>query len=686
MLQGFHEQWKESEKNDWESEQEDGTVVEGGEESEAKSVGEEGDMKKEGNDSEEEHERVEKKVNENVMGNDEIVAVDDASMEETLNNRETDATEDSPTATIHDEIQKEAMTKTAVVCGGEDNNGDNKPHQETTAYSIQGIDEEESSLVRDTPEGSEESPPEIILDMKHPADITAARHQEVEGEDVHAQIAESNANADSLDDATSTSESIEHQEITSDVVDPIDFEREYTTAKGAGDPMRNDSSISSSIDEVKSVRNASDVINIDPLLTTAPSVKSGQPDKEIINTTSSTGLGDRDDEGELGSIHHRSDTKMEDIASTEPPMKQMENASLSQATDETAKNYSKPKDDAAFTITETATNDIKPEKVISMSKEDSKAGTGRGLIEHEEITPTGKDGKESRGMEKSSSELYAMLSRRFPHASCMKDLEFQSFKSKTLPVHAGSGGSVGAGAKMEPIFTKITSEIKSVQITQHQYEHYISALKACYEAMFLDMVKDLDYIQASLDQRLSSLEQADFASLMRTKTHSNPSSFDRLSVFTSSLTAMVYRVASTPTIQEHSNVLCAASLAICLLLLWRAVRRNMVRGPGEKRIGDDADKDNEESTPVQLTSHSYNSNPQKKDRKHITKLTYRIPELIAENNLPPELIAENNLLPKLIAENNLLKKELMEVKCKLTDLQHEWHRNTYSVRRRRFTN
>ncbi|KAL3787159.1 hypothetical protein ACHAW5_004729 [Stephanodiscus triporus] len=115
MLQGFHEQWKESEKNDWESEQEDGTVVEEGEEYEAKSVREEWDVKKEGIDLEGEYEQVEKIVNENAMGNDEIVAVDDASIEETLNNRETDATEDPPTATIHDEIQKEAITKTAVI-------------------------------------------------------------------------------------------------------------------------------------------------------------------------------------------------------------------------------------------------------------------------------------------------------------------------------------------------------------------------------------------------------------------------------------------------------------------------------------------------------------------------------------------------------------------------------------------
>lgn len=645
MLQGFHEQWIESEKKDWESGQEDGTVEEGGENSEAKSVGEEGDAKKESMG--EENEEVE-----NVMGEGEIVTLDEASIDEMSNGREVVATEKTPTATINDE--KQNMSR-ATVAG--------ERQQETTVYSIQGIDGEES-VIREAPE-SDEPPPEIILDTKHSGDSAAAGYLGVGGEEVRIEIAESNANVVILDeDFTSTSDSIEHQEIASDV---------DIAENSAGDLIRHNFSINALIDEVKSVTDASDAIEIDSSRTTVSSVATSNSDEKISNTTSSVGSGDRDEKEEL-SRQHLSATKMEETALAETPMKQVDNISLSQATDESSKDNFKPKGYTASA--DTAKDDTRPEIVISVSKEDSKAAAGRGPIEHEVMSQTGKAGKESRGMEKSTGELYAKLFRRFPHALCMKDLDFQAFKSKTLPIHAGSGGSVGGGAKMEPIFTKITSEIKSVQIIQHQYEQYISALKACYEAMFLDMAKDLDSMQTSFDQRLSSLERADVVSVMRTKVHLNPSSIDRLSAVSSTYMAMVHQVASAPTIQEHSNVLCAASLTICFLLLWRTVR-NGVRGSRQKRDGDTEDKDNRKSTSVHLASNlSYNSNPQKNDRKCITKHIHQIPELIAEENLSPELISENNLL----------KKELIEVKCKLADtdeklrcleihhasLQHKW--------------
>ena len=668
MLQGFHEQWIESEKKDWESGQEDGAVEEGGEESEAKSVREEEDA---GNSVGEENEQVE-----NVIGEGEIVTVDESSIDEMSNGREVVATEKTPTATINDEKQNEAMSRTTVVGERVDRKKGDKPRQDTTVYSIQGIDGEESSVFRVAPE-SDEPPPEIILDTEHSGDSATAGHLGVEGEEVRVQISKSKANADILDeDSTSTSDSIEHEEIVLDVVDPIDVEREYIAENSAEDPMRNDSPVNALIDEVKSVTDASGVIKTDSSDTTVSSVATSNSDEEISNTTSSIGSGDRDEKEERGSRQHPSAINMEETALAETPMKQLGNISLSQATNETSKYNYKPKGDAASAVVDIANDDTRPEKVISVSKEDSKAAAGRSPIEHEVMLHTGKAGKESRGMEKSTGELSAKLLRRFPHASCMKDLDFQAFKSKTLPVHAGSGGSVGGGAKMEPIFTKITSEIKSVQITQHQYEQYIAALKGCYEAIFLDMGKDLDSMQTSFDQRLSSLERADLVSVMRTKVHLNPSSIDRLSAVSSTFMVMVHQVASAPTIQEHSNVLCAASLAICFLLLWRTVR-NGVRGSRQKRDRDTEVKDNRKTASVHLASNlRYNSNPQTNDRKCITKHIHQIPELIAEENLSPELISENNLL----------KKELIEVKCKLADtdeklrcleihhasLQHKW--------------
>ncbi|KAL3817720.1 hypothetical protein ACHAXA_002480 [Cyclostephanos tholiformis] len=631
MLQGFHEQWIESEKKDWESELEDGATVEGGGESEAKLSGEDGNMEIEGDT-----EVVEEKVNENVIGDSEIIAVDDSSIEVTQNNREADATEDASIVTVNYEVQSEFVSRTTVEGEQKGRKDSNRLHQETMASSMKEIGVEESSFVGQAPQGCDELLSEIDLDVKHSVEAAAAGHRGVEGEETQVQIAESNANNDILeDDYISISDNIERHKVASNVLDPINLEREYIPANGF---------INSSIDEVKSLIDASDVKKLDSLRITVPSV------------IAPIELGDRDEEGKV--VKHPSDTKMEKKALAETPMKQMDDVNHSQATDETAKDYSKLKGEETSALIDIAKNGTKPEKGISNPKVDSRAEADSGPIVHEVLTDSEKDGKERSGIEKSTGELYAKLSRRFPHASCIQDLEFQAFKSKTLSVHAGSAGSVGGGAKMEPIFTKITSEIKSVQITQHQYEQFISALKTCYDAMFLDVVKDLDSIQENFNQRLSSLERDDFVSVMRTNGHLSPSSFGRSSVFPSTFTAMMHQIASATKIQERSNIFCAASLAICLLLLRRITQRNKVSGPGDKTIRNNGFKAIGKSTSAQLVGRmSYNSNPKKNDRNRRTRHICQIQEITAENNLPPELIAANDVVRELIAENNLLKKE-----------------------------
>jgi catechol 2,3-dioxygenase-like lactoylglutathione lyase family enzyme len=653
MLQGFHEQWIESEKKDWESGQEDGAIVKGGEESEAKPVGEERNVDIEGS-IEEDTEVVEDKVNKNIMGDGESVSVDDSSTEVTQNKREADATDDSSTVAIDYEVQNEVVSRTTVVGerGGRKKSDD--PQEEIVAYSTQEIGEEELSFVGEEV-GINQLLSEIDLDVKHLVEAAAAEHRGVDVEEGQAQIAEPNTDNDiSEEESTSISDYTEHQKVASNMLDPINLEREYETAKGADDPKRNDSVINSSLDYIKSLTDTSDVEKLDSLRTNVSSVMSSMESS------------DYDEEGDA--VQNLSDTKIEENALAETPKEHMNDAIFSQATDETAKDYSKP-------IIGIANNYIKLEKGIPISKDDSKAASNRGLIEHDTLSDTDKDDKERRGMEKSTGELYTKLSRRFPHASCLQDLEFQAFKSKALPVHTGSAGSAGGGAKMEPIFTKITSEIKLVQITQHQYEQFISALKVCYDEIFLDMVKDLDSIQERFDQRLSNLEREDFVSVMRTNDHSSPSSFGVFaptfssmmhsfglsSVFASTFISMMHQVVGASRIQEHSNVLCAVSVAICLLLLllWRTARRNDFRSPGDKIIRNSVCKANGKTTAAQLASQiSYNSNHQKNDRNRTIRHICQIPEVAAEDyDLPPELIAENGLIRELIAENNLLKKK-----------------------------
>jgi len=177
--------------------------------------------------------------------------------------------------------------------------------------------------------------------------------------------------------------------------------------------------------------------------------------------------------------------------------------------------------------TEKKTDDAKsvsPDSGVSNVQESSKGDTNSNIkeppsksTEKDAVANTSSpvaeknDGKVAAA---TSAELVAKLSKRFPHASCIKDLDFYAFKKRTILSNAGQIGQVPGpkgsgqvpGPKMEPIFAKITNEIKSVQMTQHQYEQYISAVKSCYGKLFLDMANDLDSIQRDYDSRLSQLE------------------------------------------------------------------------------------------------------------------------------------------------------------------------------------
>eukprot|EP00956_Cyclotella_meneghiniana_P044065 scaffold300355_cov79-Cyclotella_meneghiniana.AAC.1 len=109
---------------------------------------------------------------------------------------------------------------------------------------------------------------------------------------------------------------------------------------------------------------------------------------------------------------------------------------------------------------------------------------------------------------KSVEDHITQLIARYPDASCIKDLDFQTSKASFKAKQAVVGAAVGAAGvrTMEPVFQKITSEIKSVQSTQHQYEQFVSAIKVCYEKVLADIADDVDVMQSKFDSRLTVLE------------------------------------------------------------------------------------------------------------------------------------------------------------------------------------
>lgn len=109
---------------------------------------------------------------------------------------------------------------------------------------------------------------------------------------------------------------------------------------------------------------------------------------------------------------------------------------------------------------------------------------------------------------KSVEDHMAQLIAKYPDASCIKDLDFQTFKASLKAKQSVVGAAVGAAGvrTMEPVFQKITSEIKSVQSTQHQYEQFVSAIKVCYEKVLAGIADDVDVMQSNFDSRLTVLE------------------------------------------------------------------------------------------------------------------------------------------------------------------------------------
>jgi dUTPase len=104
-----------------------------------------------------------------------------------------------------------------------------------------------------------------------------------------------------------------------------------------------------------------------------------------------------------------------------------------------------------------------------------------------------------------------MLSVRFPNAKCLDYLDFAEFKRRTLDAVNQKGSSSGEKPKVpvqknEPIFKKLTDEIKGLQAGQSVYEQYIKAATSCYQRVILDLGNEVISKLIEQDHRMKSLE------------------------------------------------------------------------------------------------------------------------------------------------------------------------------------
>ena len=119
---------------------------------------------------------------------------------------------------------------------------------------------------------------------------------------------------------------------------------------------------------------------------------------------------------------------------------------------------------------------------------------------------TSKDAAEETEM------ILSQLSTRFPRAACLDYLDFADFKKSMI--ESGNlklkGSSTRTGEKHkqnEPIFVKLTDEIKGLEASQNVYEQYIKAATSCYQRVILDLGTELASTENKQEARLSNLEE-----------------------------------------------------------------------------------------------------------------------------------------------------------------------------------
>lgn len=102
----------------------------------------------------------------------------------------------------------------------------------------------------------------------------------------------------------------------------------------------------------------------------------------------------------------------------------------------------------------------------------------------------------------------ANVLQRLPSAKCLETLNFAEFKASTLKTRSGSGsaGSGGPGGNMEPIFKKLTDEIKTLQANVAVHDQFAKESISCYQRVMLEMLMEMESARLSQDARISKLE------------------------------------------------------------------------------------------------------------------------------------------------------------------------------------
>ena len=102
----------------------------------------------------------------------------------------------------------------------------------------------------------------------------------------------------------------------------------------------------------------------------------------------------------------------------------------------------------------------------------------------------------------------ARMLERLPSADCLSELDYAEFKAKVLASRKTppGGPGTGGGAEKEPIFKKLTDEIKALHISLSAHDQFTKASVSCYQRVLLDLVADMERMRSGHEERLTMLE------------------------------------------------------------------------------------------------------------------------------------------------------------------------------------
>ena len=104
----------------------------------------------------------------------------------------------------------------------------------------------------------------------------------------------------------------------------------------------------------------------------------------------------------------------------------------------------------------------------------------------------------------------ANLLRRLPSAKCLEHLDFPDFKKDHLARRSKGNGQTGSshpsGGPMEPIFKKLTDEIKALQANVAVHDQFARESTLCYQSVILEVMAEIETHRLAQDARISKLE------------------------------------------------------------------------------------------------------------------------------------------------------------------------------------